>query len=532
MVLPMRRVRDLYEDEIAASGNPQIRYFFVPLQYDFNGLKEDFLSGEWKSANPENVLQFSAAAYFFAKTIYDRIHVPIGIVNASVGGTPIEAWMSEEALRDFPAQLEVLERYKDDGYVREIIRKDRARIDAWYARLRKSDEGYSNQESSWFDPATDVSDWRTMRVPAFWADEGFDPVNGVFWFKKEIDLPASMAGKSARLNMGRIVDADSVYVNGAFVGTTSYQYPPRIYWIPEGILKSGKNVIVVRIINSLGKGGFIKDKPYELIAEGDTVDLKGEWRMKPGANMDSLGEQIFVHYTPAGLYNGMIHPLLKTAMKGVLWYQGESNTERPKEYADLFPALIRDWREQWKQGEFPFLYVQLPNYLEAKSQPDESNNAELREAQSKALILPNTAMAVTVDIGEWNDIHPLNKRDVGQRLALTAQNRVYGMKDVVCSGPLYESMEKKGNKIILTFSHVGGGLIARGGGPLRHFAIAGRDGKFVWADAEIVDDKVIVWNNSIADPVAVRYAWADNPEGANLYNREGLPASPFRTNAQ
>ena len=224
----------------------------------------------------------------------------------------------------------------------------------------------------------------------------------------------------------------------------------------------------------------------------------------------------------------MIAPLLNYTIKGVIWYQGESNAGRPREYQKLFPALIADWRQKWSQGNFPFLYVQLANYMQIKDQPSESNWAELREAQLKTLAVPNTAMAVAIDIGEWNDVHPLNKEDVGKRLALGAQKMAYGDEEVVYSGPIYQSMKIEGNKIILKFTHIGSGLVSQGG-ELKYFAIAGADKKFVWAKAKIESDKVIVWNDDITNPVAVRYAWADNPDGANLYNKEGLPASSFRT---
>jgi sialate O-acetylesterase len=354
-------------------------------------------------------------------------------------------------------------------------------------------------------------------------------VNGVVWFRKEIEVPASMTQKPGLLRMGTIVDADSVYINGQFLGTTSYQYPPRKYPIPENLLRPGKNTIVVRVINNRGKGGFVKDKPYQLTVGGQTIDLKGEWQYKLGAVMDPLPDQFFISYKPSGLFNGMVAPLLHNPIKGVIWYQGESNAGRPAEYRELFPALISDWRKHWHQGDFPFLFVQLPNFMKADDQPSESSWAEMREAQLKTLSVPNTGMAVTIDVGEWNDIHPLNKKPVGERLALIAQKLVYHDEQVVYSGPIYRSMQIEGKQIILTFTNTGSGLAVKGGGDLKQFAIAGADKKFVWAKAKIADNRVVVWNDRIKNPIAVRYAWADNPEGANLINKEGLPASPFRT---
>jgi sialate O-acetylesterase len=529
MVLPMKRVEDLYEDEIAGAENTFIRHFLVPERYDFDVPQEDLKSGRWESVNPDNILRFTATGYFFAKALYEKYGVPIGLINASVGGTPAEAWMSQDALKEFPASLEMARKFKDSTYVNKIRREDKLRIDKWYSSLMRLDRGFNEGEKKWYDADYDASKWDTMLLPAYWEDEGLQGVDGVVWFRKEIDVPASMVGKPGKILMGRIVDSDSVYINGVFVGTISYQYPPRKYDVPENLLKAGKNTIVVRVINNIGKGGFVKEKPYKLIAGGQTVDLKGKWQYKLGAKTDSLLGQTFIQYKPSGLYNGMIAPLLNYRIKGVIWYQGESDTWKPIEYRRMFPALINDWRQKWNQGDFPFMFVQLANFMEVKDEPSESNWALLREAQMKTLAVKNTGMAVAIDIGEWNDIHPLNKRDVGSRLALAARKVAYGEKDIVYSGPIYKCMKIKGNKITITFTNIGGGLIVKGGRELNHFAICGAGKKFVWAKAKIEGNEVVVWSDSVSEPVAVRYAWADNPEGANLYNKEGLPAAPFRT---
>lgn len=528
MELPMRRVLPLYGEEIRDANNPYIRYFSVPQRYDFNQEREDLEAGQWQSTTPESVLGFSAVAYFFAKDLYDRYQIPIGLINASLGGSPAEAWISEDALKQFPEHYQEAQRFKDSSLIKQIEQADNARRQAWYAQLNQKDKGYENPRQPWHDPALNTSTWPTMQVPGYWAATSLGPVNGVVWFRKEVDVPADMAGQPAKLNLSRIVDADSVFVNGQFVGTTGYQYPPRWYTVPEGVLKAGKNTIAIRVINESGSGGFVLDKPYTLTAGNQMIDLKGAWQYKPGAVMEPLASQTFIRWKPVGLYNAMISPLLNYRIKGVIWYQGESNADSPEEYRTLFPALIRNWREKWGQGDFPFLFVQLANYMEAREQPTESDWAMLREAQSQALTLPQTGMAVTTDVGEWNDIHPLNKKAVGQRLALAARKVAYGEK-VVSSGPLYESMEVKGRKIILTFSNTGSGLVAKDGGELRHFAIAGPDKHFVWAKTRIRGNKVEVWSEEVPNPVAVRYAWADNPQEANLYNKEGLPASPFRT---
>jgi sialate O-acetylesterase len=530
MDLTMDRVKYRYEDVIANSNNPAIRRFFVSKRYDFNTPQQDLQSGRWESANPKSILRFTATGYFFAKALYEKYEVPIGLIHASVGGSPAQAWLSEDALKAFPEYLQTVKKFKDSSYLNQILEKDNATSNAWYSRIKQLDKGLEKGQKPWFDEDYDASEWATMDVPGYWADHELGPVNGVVWFRKEIDIPASMIGKPARLWLGRIVDADQSYVNGNRVGEIAYEWPPRIYDIPSNLLTPGKNIIVVRVINySTSHGGFVPDKLYKLTAGGQTVDLTGLWQYKVGTVAVPLSPKTFIEWQPVGLYNGMIAPLLNYTIKGVIWYQGESNAGRALEYQKLFPALIADWRAKWKQGDFPFLYVQLANFMEAKDQPTESSWAELREAQLKTLDVANTAMAVAIDIGEWNDIHPLNKEDVGKRLALAAQKVAYGDEEVVCSGPIYQSMKIQDNKIIITFTNIGSGLTAKGDGELKHFAIAGSNKEFVWAKAKIEGDKVIVCNVNITNPVAVRYAWADNPEGANLYNKEGLPASPFRT---
>jgi sialate O-acetylesterase len=372
-------------------------------------------------------------------------------------------------------------------------------------------------------------------VPGYWADQGIRGLNGVVWYRKEIDVPASMAGVPAKLFLGRIVDADEAYVNGVRVGNITYQYPPRRYEVPATTLKAGKNIIVVRVTNTAGKGGFVPDKPYYITANGQSIDLKGEWQYKvgdvfaPGRGFGGGGGQISQQNIPTGLYNTMVAPVIPYAIKGATWYQGEANSGRPQEYAKLLPALIADWRNKWNDPQLPFLFVQLPNFMEMNYLPSESQWAQLRESQFLSLSVPNTAMAVAIDAGEWNDIHPLNKKDVGERLALAARKLAYGEDKLVASGPLYQSAAVEGNKIRISFSSTGSGLIAKDDDQLNYFAIAGADKKFVWAKAVIEGDKVVVWSEDVAAPLYVRYAWADNPDGANLYNREGLPASPFRT---
>ncbi|MBF0576937.1 sialate O-acetylesterase [Dysgonomonas sp. GY617] len=523
MEIPIRRVLDLYQQEVSQINNPYIRHLKVPLNYNFEKTNDDLNGGSWKSATPENILDISAVAYFFAKELYDKYKVPIGLLNSSAGGSPIEAWLSKDALKQFPSDLQTAEQFAQVGYIDSIKAQEKKIANQWYSTLNQKDKGISD----WFKSDLNTFDWGTINLPGYWVDKGIGNINGSFWFRKDFELPASIVGKPAVLRLGCIVDSDSAYINGKFVGTTSYQYPPRIYTIPLGILHEGKNSVAVRVINSIGKGGFVEDKPYQVIVGDESIDLTGEWKYKLGAEMKPLAPQTFFQYKPMGLYNGMIAPVIDYPIKGVIWYQGEANTSKSTEYSAMLSALITDWRMKWNRADLPFILAQLPNFMMAKEQPSESNWAMLREAQSKVLEIPNTGMTVNIDLGEWNDIHPLNKKEVGHRLALCAMKIAYDDKKIISSAPRYNSMVVDGNKITLSFTEIGNGFASTE--KLKGFAVAGEDKQFVWADATTEGDKVIVWSDKVKSPLAVRYAWADNPEGANLRNKEGLPSSPFRT---
>jgi sialate O-acetylesterase len=524
MVHQMKLHAIRYADEVANANYSQIRQFWVPNITNLEGPQKDLPFGNWKSANPQDVLDFSAVAYFFAKDLYEKYHVPIGIINASWGGVPIESMMSEDAFKEFPSILKTIEKNKDTAYINSFNRR---RFTGGGNTPRPEDKGLTEK---WYDPSYVPKEWRRINIPGYWEDQGLKDLNGVVWYRKEIDVPASIANASARVFLGRIVDADALYINGKQVGNTTYQYPQRRYSVPSGLLKPGKNLFVVRVTNNFGKGGFVPDKPYQLFAGNDTVDLKGYWDYKVGEvfvpRRGSGGFGFAAQNAPTALYNAMLAPLINYAVKGFLWYQGESNTSKAAEYAKLQPAMINDWRMKWNEPNAPFLFVQLPGFMDYNYLPSESQWAELREAQLKSLSVPNTGMAVAIDLGEWNDIHPDRKKPVGDRLALAAEKIAYG-ENIVYSGPIFLSLQIDGNKIILSFTNTGSGLITNDGEELSEFAIAGADKKFVWANAKIEGDKVVVWSDEIKDPKYVRYAWADDPVNPNLYNKEGLPASPF-----
>ncbi|MFN8253543.1 MAG: sialate O-acetylesterase [Ferruginibacter sp.] len=519
----------IYAKEIAEANNPNIRQFWVPNIANMQSAQSNLPSGYWKPAVGEDVRPFSAVAYFFAKKLYEQYHVPIGIINASWGGTPIEAWTSEEGLMDFADIGKTILKNKDTAYINGFNRRQTANI-----QPPPADAGLTGKQK-WYEETYMPRGWKNINIPGYWEDQGIKDLNGTVWYRREINIPATMTGKAAKVFLGRIVDADELFINGRRIGNTTYQYPQRRYAVAADVLKAGKNIFVIRVRNDAGKGGFVPDKPYCVFSGNDTIDLKGTWQYKVGEVFKpSIGggaAGIAAHLQPAALFNAMVNPEINFTIKGFCWYQGESNAGKPAEYAALLPALIKDWRSKWSLGELPFLYAQLPGFMDYNYLPSESNWAILRESQLKALAVNNTAMAVTIDLGEWNDIHPDNKKDVGERLALAAMKLAYN-ENIVYSGPLYQSNAIDGNKIIISFTNTGGGLVTNDGEAPSEFAIAGADKKFVWAKTKIEGDKIIAWNDAVASPLYIRYAWADNPVNPNVYNKEGLPASPFRTDNQ
>lgn len=523
MELPMYRVRTMYPQELKATNN-QIRFFTVPQKYNFKEAQNEVENGSWEVTNPTTIKNFSAVAYFFAKELNEKNKVPVGIIHSSLGGSPVQAWMDPKTLKKYPEYLSEAEKWKSDDLIKFTEASEKALSDAWYAELNQSDLGL-NQD--WKSNTTDFSNWTSMNVPGSW-EEQTGAFEGVIWFKKEIIISKNQAGKEAFLNLGRIKDADETYINGEKVGNVTYEYPPRWYTIPAGLLKEGKNTITIRVTNGSGKGEFFSEKPYFLEIDGQKIDLKGEWKFKIGTKMDRLAPgQTFIRWKPTGLYNAMINPLINYNISGALWYQGESNTGKPKEYEDLLSTMISDWRMKWNNPKMPFLIVQLSNFMETKSEPVESNWAQLRDEQRKvAQNVSNTRLVVANDLGETYDIHPLKKKDIGYRLSLQAR-KLQNDASIVADGPVYESVKFEGNKAILTFKK--GTNNFKKVDELKGFSIKGKDGKWMWANAKFEGGKIVVSNKNINNPVAVRYAWADNPQNANLRNIEDLPASSFTT---
>ncbi len=516
------------EKVIAAANYPSIRLFTIPQQMAKEPLT-DIIGGEWQSCSAETVSEFSAVAYFFGRALQKNIKIPIGLIHSSWGGTMIETWISASALGKVEGFAPVIQQLPSFDLDRQILESESA-MKEWRDEFLSRDKGMEGTKPLWSDPLMNDKEWQEIDVPGFWDFLGFEMLDGVVWFRTEFNLSDDQAKKSTMLHLGPIDDNDITWVNGHKAGTIDDKRKSRSYALNPGMLRAGRNSLVVRVVDFGGRGGIFGRPEQIYVGNGAyKIPLAGKWKFKTGTeNLPPIPRRVGPNSKPTLLFNAMISPVCSYAIKGVIWYQGEGNVRRAFQYRELFPLLITDWRHQWKQGEFPFLFVQLANFKPADIQPQQSEWAELREAQLMTLNLPGTGMAVTIDIGEENDIHPRNKLDVGKRLALAARRVAY-LQNVVCSGPLYDTMMVDGDKINISFKNTGSGLAIKGKGPLRAWAIAGEDRRFVWADATIKGNEIDVWSSKVPNPVAVRYAWADNPQGANLYNKEGLPASPFRT---
>ncbi len=527
--------------DINDANYENIRLFQIDKDANYQP-KDDLASGEWLVCTPETVRRFSAVAYFFGRTLHDSTHVPIGLIHASWGGSLIQAWMPTDAFKEFPAYFKILREIEQTtGYFEQLEKKYKDNGGNLVIKeLYKQDKGF-NEDGSLADiPFTNKDVWQQIKVPGYWEDQVLQAYNGTIWYRKQIEMPKAFDAKDLLLDIGWVDDYDFTFFNGEKVGSTWYKGSERSYVIPKEIVRQGMNEILVCVYDYSGKGGFwgprkshikINDNKSDL-----QIDLQGIWYYSKGLDAKNfktdilpLNKQPQKRSTPTFLYNAMIAPIIDFAIKGAIWYQGERNAGNAEEYKELFPALIQSWRSKWGQGDTPFLFVQLANYGSPADKPANSNWAALREAQLKTLSVGSTGMAVTIDLGNSMNIHPTNKQDVGKRLALAALHFEYD-KQIVYSGPVYESMKINNGKIYLKFKNTGSGLVAKSKhGYLNEFVIAGVDEKFVWAKAYIENGQVVVYNKEISDPVAVRYAWTDNPNKANLYNVEGLPATPFRT---
>ena len=514
------------ERAIAEAKHPEIRLFIV--QNAISPTPQDDCSGEWMVCSPETVPNFSAVGYYFGRALQRELGTPVGLIASDWGGTPAQSWTSAETMAKFPRHaggLELMRLLREDPNALET--QYRQALADWSAKYETA------EQLTWSKPGFDDSGWGTIQVPSTWAGDlgGFD---GTVWHRLEIDIPADWAERELDLQLGPIDDEDVTYFNGTEVGAhrgSGHWSTPRRYTVPGKLVKPGKAVLAVSVLDTAGLGGINGNADQVFIApkggsESERVSLAGQWTFQKGKSAADIPgrpqKRAMNAHTPTALFNGMIAPVHPLAIRGAIWYQGESNRGAAYEYRSLFPGMITDWRTKWGY-DFPFYFVQIAPYTYGG---DKGETAELREAQLMALDLPNTGMAVTMDIGNPRDIHPRNKLDVGERLALWALAKTYGKDGFEYSGPLYAGFERDGNRIRVRFDHAEG--LESTGGVLKGFEIAGEDGKWHVAGGIIEGDSVILSAYGVMKPVAARYAWDDDIE-PNLTNAAGLPASPFRT---
>jgi len=530
MEWPMERTNNA-EEEITNANYPMIRLFNVPKNLQLVPV-DDVPEAEWNECAPETVAPFSAVGYFFGRKLHKEIGVPVGLIGTNWGGTIVETWTSREMAETVPemkAQVATIESLSPE----QLKKKAEMEKQKLVASLGRLETGIVDGKPVWAAADIDLSEWKEMEVPGLWEDQGLKGVDGVVWYRTIFTLTEDEAASDAELSLGTIDDGDLTWVNGVEVGGMEDAYSDeRIYDVPADVLVPGRNSVTVRVTDHGGGGGMYGDpKLLTVITSSQEIPLAGTWKYRVSAtNFDvSLQTSMSPNSKPTLLYNGMIHPLLNYRVEGAIWYQGESNASNAYAYRERFPNMIRDWREKWNDPDMGFYFVQLANFMAPKERPVESQWAELREAQTMTLSLPKTGMAVIIDIGEADDIHPRNKQDVGKRLALAALHDTYG-KDVVYSGPVLEKMTVDGKTVILEFDPMDDEIVINDKyGYVKGFAIAGEDRKFHWAKGIQKGNKLYLTSDHVQSPVAVRYAWADNPDDANLYNSEGLPAGPFRT---
>lgn len=508
--------------EIPNAFNPQIRLFNVPHNISIDPL-DNTMKTEWKVCDSTSVKEASAVAYYFAKKLQHTTNIPIGILQSSWGGTPVEAWTSREMLLTEPLMRNKV--LQNDTVTEAHFVKDSLDLVKFWDIVYNPKNGLDTIiPNSVFND----DEWRTVTLPgnvSEWEPEFYE---GMIWLRKTIELDVQFVGKELTLNLGHPEMNYSLYFNGAEICKTQWNANlTHDYKIPAALVQKGKNTIALRMAALWGGGGINPPAEEIYLTNGaDKINLKGEWKYKKDLEPAIPLIHNF-HYYPSYLYNAMINPVVPYGLAGFIWYQGEANENMAYDYRKLLPLMINDWRIRWQQGFLPFLWVQLPNYMEKDSEPADGKWAVMRESQTKTLQLPNTGMACIIELGETNNIHPTNKTDVGNRLAAVAQKLVYNM-DVQASGPVMKDYTVEGNEIRIQFTEIAKGLTTSDGEAVTGFAVAGEDQKFYWADAKIVGEEIVVSAKEVENPVAVRYAWANNPD-CNLVNSAGLPALPFRT---
>lgn len=521
MELPINRTLELYRDEIKDTFEPDIRLFEVPKEYSFQKEREEIYNGRWIQACGDDLLEFSAAAFFTAKEIKNTYNIPIGFIQTAVGGTPAKAWCSEDTINKMKLYTDELEQCKVPGYPEKVEEMDSIREQDW---LRRANEAFNKQAQK----------KEIVKIPGLWNKNELEGFHGAIRLTKEFNLSKEDSIKDLELVFGAVIDADKVYINGSYIGETGYRYPPRYYSIPQGVLKEGKNVIEVQMLVFRDTGGFMPGKQYGLrtkYASELLHDLSGDWTYEIMKEMEVLPDSTFFTYKATGLYKGMLSPVRKWNISGFLYYQGESNIGNSETYSQEMKSLIGDWRKLWKQNELPFIFVQLAGFCDGDLTNQGTDWSVLREKQEETLDVANTAMVVTYDIGEYNDLHPMNKKTLGKRLALAIGNLIY-KEDIVASGPraIELNIDKKG-QVSVRFTNVGSGFLAKNSkedNEIYCVELMDDNGDYNEAKSFVKNNELVVYSENINNPQGIRYAWKNYPAHANLYNKEGLPALPFR----
>ncbi|MDF2942351.1 MAG: sialate O-acetylesterase [Herbinix sp.] len=516
MELPIRRVLDVSANEIKNTSEPMIRQYLLPATFKFSEPEKYMYASSWKKAMGEDLMNFSAAGYFFAKEIKESYQVPIGLIMSAVGGCRVESWMNPVTLRKFGDYEDIVKDFKDPEYFKKYLQEQQNKANEWISHIEEEEQKFLDSDN--------YKEWDTCRIPSLVSDYDKGTFNGSVYLCKEVILDSEPVEEDAYIYMGTIIDSDRIWINGILVGRTEYRYPPRNYPIQKGVLKKGSNLITVRIVINNNNGGTIKGRPYHLYSDGLKTTLEGDWYYRVGKKTErTMPAVLFPPNLPISFYNTVVVPLSKLPIKGVLWYQGESNTADPKDYAEKFSAMVSDWREL-SGWQVPFIYVQLVNYREPLNTTEDTGWAELREQQRQNLSLEDVAMVVALDIGESNDLHPQNKKAVGVRLAKAARHLIY--KDtLVHSGPLPKQAKLVEKSIEVCFEYLED---TDDECKLNNFELANTDGTYHTALAIRKGNRVFISCDKVETPTSVRYAWCDNPSNVNFYNDAGLPATGFR----
>lgn len=518
-----------YEAEVLSADFPEIRQFRVERNAAYQDPLDTIAKGHWTTAQGNELKAFSAVGYFFAKHVQAHTGIPIGIINNAFAGARIQAWMSESALAAYPKETSLLKRNKEPSNIEHLRQVDETRYQQWQDELAFEDLGLRHK---WFTEHLNDSHWPQLTVPGFWTSQGQEPFSGSMWFRRTFWVSAEQANEPTRLELGRIVDQDEVYINGEKVGGTLYQYPQRLYSLNPGVLKPGLNQITVRVVSHhlAGHAGFVPSKPYQLKFKDSLISLSGLWRYQVGHRMNKPmpSPEFKINEQPSVLYNAMLAPLANMQFKGVIWYQGESNAEEPAVYRSLFPTMITQWRTLLSQPTLPFIYVQLANYLEAQQDPSNAGWADIRAAQTSGLVLNNTAMISAIDLGEWNDIHPKNKAAVGQRLAFAALNKVYNKPSFAYQGPILTCAQTVSDNKIEVHSKFYPLAITGPDNKVQGFAISENGSHYRWVEGELTPTSIILNVKDAHKIATVSYGWQSNPTRANLSNDKRLPAYPAK----